>query len=40
MATGVDFRSFECRECHFVVIEALEGIANDAADTLAIEHTD
>jgi hypothetical protein len=29
---GVDCQSFECCACHFVLIEAIEGAAKDAAD--------
>lgn len=37
---GRDYQAFECRTCHFVIIEAPPGAAHDAADAPVVEHAD
>jgi hypothetical protein len=37
---GRDYQAFECRTCHFVIIEAPQKPADDAADTPALERAD
>jgi hypothetical protein len=37
---GRDYQAFECRTCHFVIIEAPQRRADDAADAPAVEGSD
>jgi hypothetical protein len=37
---GRDYQAFECRTCHFVIIEAPQGAAQDVADAPAVERAD
>jgi hypothetical protein len=40
VTNGRDYQAFECRACHFVIIEAPQRRADDAADGPAVERAD
>jgi len=40
VTSGRDYQAFECRTCHFVIIEAPPRAAQDATDAPAVERAD